>query len=203
MFFSPSSGHPFAWPDTDWDWTPQSCWFAPNGTYWICGSYLWVWLPPGWIGIWTLGLAFTHGFIFSEFPEKPANLPYLKTNWAKSVFHWYDYLAAIFVLSLRTTGVMLWVHALTLLNRLNKILKKLFQPLTQNKYKLESWFYKTDWPEIFYWLHKEKLVLLFIPNAVHIYQIWILMLLSLLNTWTKLFKLWILLKPQSPHFEKH
>jgi len=55
-------------------WIPWSCWFAPNGTYWICGSYLWVWLPPGWIGRCTLGLIFTLGFIFSELPEKPGNI---------------------------------------------------------------------------------------------------------------------------------
>ena len=34
---------------------------------------------------------------------------------------------------------MFW---LTLLNRLYKILKKQFQPLMLNKYKLERWFYK-------------------------------------------------------------
>ena len=39
--------------------------------------------------------------------------------------------------------LMLW---LTLLNRLYKILKKLFQLLMLNKDKLETWFYKTDWP---------------------------------------------------------
>ena len=58
----PSLGPPFAWPGTDWDWIPQSHRFTPNGTYWICGSYLWVWLSPGWIGRCTLGLTFTHGF---------------------------------------------------------------------------------------------------------------------------------------------
>ena len=89
-----------------------SC-LAPNRTYWICGSYLWVWLPPDWIGRCTLGLAFTHGFIFSELPEKPANLPHLKTWWTRSVFHRYDYLAAVFVPSLGTTDVMLRVDALT------------------------------------------------------------------------------------------
>ena len=68
---------------------------------------------PGWIGRCTLGLAFTHGFIFSELPGKPANLPHLKTRWARSVFHWYDYLAAVFVPSLGTTDVMLQVDALT------------------------------------------------------------------------------------------
>ena len=78
-----------------------------------------MWLLPmgmassGWIGRCTLGLAFTPGFIFSELPEKPANLPHLKTRWARSVFPWYDYLAAVFVASLGTTGVMLRVDALT------------------------------------------------------------------------------------------
>ena len=62
---------------------------------------------PGMIGKCILGLAFTHTFIVSELPEKPANLPHLKTRWARSVFHWYDYLAAVFVLSLGTTDVIL------------------------------------------------------------------------------------------------
>ena len=66
-----------------------------------------------WLGRCTLGLAFTHGFIFAELPEKPANLPHLKTWWARPVFHWYDYLAAVFVPSLGTTDVMLQVDALT------------------------------------------------------------------------------------------
>jgi len=111
VFSNPSSGPPFAWPGTDWDWISQSRWLAPNGTYWICGSYLWAWLPPGWIGRCTLGLAFTHGFIFSELPEKPANLPHLKTQWARSAFHWCDYLAAVFLPSLGTTDVLLRVDA--------------------------------------------------------------------------------------------
>ena len=46
--------------------------------------------------------SFTRGFIFSELPKKPANLPHLKTQWARSVFHWYDNLAAVFVPSLGT-----------------------------------------------------------------------------------------------------
>ena len=113
MFSNPSSGPPFAWPSIDWDWISQSRWLAPNRTYWICGSYLWAWLPPGWLVRCTLGLAFTHGFIFSELPEKPANLLHLKTRWARSVFHWCNYLAAVFVPSLGTTDVMLRVDALT------------------------------------------------------------------------------------------
>ena len=52
-------------------------------------------------------LSFTHGFIFSEIPEKPSNLPHLITRWARSIFHWYDYLAAVFVPSLGTTDILL------------------------------------------------------------------------------------------------
>ena len=115
----------------------------------VCGSYLWAWLPPGWIVRCTLGVAFTHGFIFSELPEKPASLPYLKTQWAKSVFHWCNYLAAEFVPSLGTTDVMLRGDALTnfsqqALQDSQKVLK-IFQLLMPNKHKLERWSYKTDW----------------------------------------------------------
>ena len=62
---------------------------------------------PGWIGRYTLGLAFTHGCIFSDLAEKPANLSHLKTSRARSVFHRYDYLAAILIPSNGTTDVML------------------------------------------------------------------------------------------------
>ena len=101
------TGPPFVWPGTNRNWISQSRWLAPNGTYWICGSYLWSRLPPGWIGRCILGLAFTHGFVFSEIPEKPANLLHHKTRWARSVFHRYDYLATVFVPSLGTADVML------------------------------------------------------------------------------------------------
>ena len=60
-----------------------------------------------------LGLVFTHGFIFSELPEMPAILPHLRIFWTRSIFHWYDYLAAIFVPSLGATDVMLQVDVLT------------------------------------------------------------------------------------------
>ena len=111
VFSNPSSGPLFAWPGTDWDWILQSHWLAQKGTYWICGA-------KGVASHWldrrcTLGLAFTHGFTFSEPPEKPANLPHLRTHWIRSVFHWYGYLAAIFVPSLGTTDIMLRVDALT------------------------------------------------------------------------------------------
>ena len=52
-------------------------------------------------------------------------------------------MAAVFIPSLGTTDVILRGEArLTLLNRVYKILKNLFQPLILNKYKLEKWFYK-------------------------------------------------------------
>ena len=75
---------------------------------------------------------FTHGFIFSELPEKSTNLPHLKPCWARSVFHWYDYLAAIFIPSLETTDVILQVDAMTnFTQQAQKVISML------NRYKLE------------------------------------------------------------------
>ena len=133
VFSNPSSGPSFAWPGTQWDWILQSCWSAPNVALTYRHGF-----PRAWIGRCSLGLPFTHGFIFPELPEKPANLPHLKTHWTRSVFHWYDYLAALFVPSLGTTDVMLWVDALSLLMKLYKIFKT--RPLMLNKCKLEGWF---------------------------------------------------------------
>ena len=45
--------------------------------------------------------------MFSELPGKLDNLPHLRTHRARSVFHWYDYLAAVFVPSLGSTDDML------------------------------------------------------------------------------------------------
>ena len=110
VFSNPSSGPPFVWPGTDWDGISQSGWLAPNGISWICGSYLWAWLPPGWIGRCTLGLAFTMALYFQSFQR--SLLIYLKPRWARSAFHGHDYLAAGFVPSLGTSDVMLRVDAL-------------------------------------------------------------------------------------------
>ena len=203
IFSNPSSGPPFAWPGTDWDWISQACWLAPNGTYWICGSYLWAWLLPGCIGRCTLGLAFTHGFIFSELPEKPANVPHLKLRgqglYFAGVIIWLQCLFPLWELQMLCYE---WMLGLILLNRHYKIHKKLSQLLMLNKYKLERGFYKTDWPSIFWQLHEEELVPLFIPSAVHIYLIWALVWLIFLNTRTWWFRLWMFLKPQLPHFRR-
>ena len=183
VFSSPSSCPPSAWPGTDWGYIPQSRCLAPNGTYWVCGSYLWVGLPFSGIGRWTLSLAFTHDFVFSEFPEKLANLPHLKTCWARSLFHWYDYLAAMFIPSLGSTDVMLWVDVLTnfaeqalqdsqkAISALNAEQMQIRKVVSQNRLAAQG-----------------GTCALFIPNVVHIYQIWTLMLLTFLNTWTRWFR---------------
>ena len=154
MFSNPSSGPPFAWPSTDWEWISQSSWLAPNGTYWICGSYLWAWLPPGWIVRCTLGLAFTYGFIFQSFQKSLLIYHTLKLSgqglYFTGVIIWLQCLFPLWKLQMLCYERMLW---LILLNRHYKILKKLFQLLMLNKYKFERWFYKTDWPEIFWQLH--------------------------------------------------
>ena len=56
--------------------------------------------------------------------QKSLLIYHLKIRWARSVFHWYDYLAAAFVPSLGTTDVMLSGCYDILLNRHYKILKK-------------------------------------------------------------------------------
>ena len=136
MFSNPSSGPPFAWPGTDWDWISQSRWLAPNRTYWICGSYVFAWLPRGWIGRCTLGLGFTHGFI---------NLPHLRTRGQGLYFTdmviWLQCLFPLWEIQMLCYEQMLW---LILHNRHYKSL--LIQLLMLNKHKLERGSYKTYWP---------------------------------------------------------
>ena len=178
------------------DWIPQSHWFAPNGTYCICGSNWWVWLPPGWIGRCTLGLTFTHGFIFSELPEKPTNLPHLKPVGQDLYF----------------TGIIIWLQysfPLGVMLRVDALIN--FQLLMLNKYKLGGFTKQRvghDWVTSHSHTHTKHIGLRYSNcctrrNFCHYsYLIWVLILLTLLNTWTRWFRLWILLKPQSPHFGK-
>ena len=86
---------------------------APKGTQWLCGSNLWPWLPVGWVGHCTLGFAFAHGHIKPCLQQTPVNVPYLHVRWARSVFQWYDYIAALFVPSIGTTDIKIKVEALT------------------------------------------------------------------------------------------
>jgi len=67
------------WPGTAWGFNPRIRWIASNGTHWLCGTNLWPWLPPGWIGRCTLGLAFAHGNIMSTIQE-PLSLPSLRAR---------------------------------------------------------------------------------------------------------------------------
>ena len=62
------------WFATEWVRRPGIRWPAPNGTHWICGTNLWPWLPPGWIGCCTLGFAWIHGRD-TKIITTPANLP--------------------------------------------------------------------------------------------------------------------------------
>ena len=62
------------WFATDWVRCPGIRWTAPDGTHWLCGTNLWPWLPPGWIGRCTLGFAWIHGRD-TKIITTPANLP--------------------------------------------------------------------------------------------------------------------------------
>ncbi|XP_057575623.1 endogenous retrovirus group PABLB member 1 Env polyprotein-like [Hippopotamus amphibius kiboko] len=105
--------HTNIWPGSDWLYNPGIRWVAPNGTSWICGPNVWPWLPVGWVGRCTLGFVFAPGRIRYNKLHQPANLPSLKAQWERSVFHWYDYLAAVFVPSVGSIDIMTRVDALT------------------------------------------------------------------------------------------
>ena len=101
------------WYGTDWVRRPEIHWVAPNGTQWICGTNLWPWLPPGWIGRCTLGFPWTQGHIRNNLEMTPANLPLVRALWVKrSVFHWYDHFAAIFAPSIGLEDVIGHIEAL-------------------------------------------------------------------------------------------
>ena len=88
-------------------------WVAPNGTQWLYGLNLWPWFPVGWVGWCTLGFAFAHGSIKPSLHQPAVNLPYLHAGWTRTVFQWYDYLAALLVPSMGTTDIMVKAEALT------------------------------------------------------------------------------------------
>ena len=73
----------------------------------------WPWLPIGWVGCYTLGFTFAHGSIKPNLQQALVNLPYLHARWTRSVFQWYEYIAASFVPSMGTTDIMIKVEALT------------------------------------------------------------------------------------------
>uniref|UniRef100_A0A8D2B812 Envelope protein syncytin-Car1 n=1 Tax=Sciurus vulgaris TaxID=55149 RepID=A0A8D2B812_SCIVU len=99
------------WFGTDWLYRPEISWPAPNGTQWICGTNLWPWLPPGWIGRCTIGYPWMQGR-WTPSIEQPANLPNLKHRWGRSVFRWYDHLASMFIPQIGLEDVMWHVETL-------------------------------------------------------------------------------------------
>ena len=150
VFSNPHVCPPFAWPGADWDWIPQSHWSAPNGTYCICGSYLWVWLPHGWIGRCTLGLTFTHGFIFSELPEKPTNLPHLKLIgqdlYFTGIIIWLQYSFPLWVIMLQVDALINFRLLMLNKHKLGGFTKQIAKSRTRLSDFTLTHTHKTDWP---------------------------------------------------------
>ena len=101
------------WPGSDWKYNPGIRWMVQNGTQWLCGPNLWLWLPIGWVSHCTLGFTLAHGSVKPNLQQGPVNLPYLHARWTRSVFQWYEYIAALFIPSIGTTDIMIKVEALT------------------------------------------------------------------------------------------
>ncbi|XP_060993981.1 endogenous retrovirus group PABLB member 1 Env polyprotein-like, partial [Dama dama] len=137
------------WSGADWENSPGIRWVAPNNTRWICGYNLWPWLPGGWVGRGTLGFVFAPGRIHQQKLSQPVNLPYVKARWSCSVFHWYYYLASIFVPSLGATDTIIRVQAFNnftkqaltdtrrALEALNEEQKQMRKPIVQNHIALD------------------------------------------------------------------
>ena len=103
----------YRWPGSDWKNNPGIRSVVPNGTQWQRGLNLCPWLPVCWVSRCTLGFAFAQGSIKPSLQQAPVNLPYLHARRARSMFQWYDYIAALFIPSIGTTDTMTEVEALT------------------------------------------------------------------------------------------
>ena len=54
------------WCGTDWIRCTEIYLLAPNRIQWHCGSNLWPWLPPGWLGRCTLGFLWAQGYLHTN-----------------------------------------------------------------------------------------------------------------------------------------
>ena len=86
---------------------------------------------------------------FSSLEQRPefwVLQPHLKTQWARSVFHWYDYLDAVFVPFLGTTDVMIRVDVLTsFTQQALQDSQKAISALNAEQAQIRKVVYKTDW----------------------------------------------------------
>ena len=139
----------YRWPGSDWKNNPGIRSVVPNGTQRQRGLNLCPWLPVCWVSRCTLGFAFAQGSIKPSLQQAPVNLPYLHARRARSVFQWYDYIAALFIPSIGTTDTMTEVEALTnfmkqglldntkVTQTLNEEQIKMRKAVTQNQMALE------------------------------------------------------------------
>ena len=63
------------WYGTNWVSQPEICRVTPNGTQYLWSTYLQPWLPPGWIGMSTLGYPCSQGHVSANLDVTLANLP--------------------------------------------------------------------------------------------------------------------------------
>ena len=91
---------------------------------------------PGWLGRCTLGFPWAQGHLCTNSDVTPVYLPSIWAQWTqRSVFHWYDHLATIFVSLVGFESVISHTEALTnfslkALNDSNQIISLLNSEIT-------------------------------------------------------------------------
>ena len=140
----------------------QKYWLAPNGTQWLCGTNLWPWLLPQWIGRCILGFPWAQDHVCSNSDMTPSTLPRIQAWWSKrSVFHWSDHLAAISVPSVGLEDVTTQIKAFTkftqqALNDSNQAMSLLNYEISMMKKKQ---YYKTHGSQYLYSISKRQAVI--------------------------------------------
>lgn len=78
----------------------------------MCGTNIWLWLPPGWLNHYTVGFPWAQERSCPTV-TKIADLPLFEAREACSVSHWFHHLTAVFVPSIGLEDVVAHTETLT------------------------------------------------------------------------------------------
>lgn len=140
-------------------------WVPMNGTHWLCATNL-ASLPLGWLGCCTVRFPWEQGRVCLAVTEI-ANFSLLKARWACFAFHWYDYLAKVFVPSMGLEDVIAHTEGLTMC-AISDSQQSLSLSNTEMSLMRKAVF-QTEWPWMLLQSPKEAPVPLFKQNVVSLY----------------------------------